>query len=117
MDPLEKEFHEDMVQIYKLVLKKRLPLKGFLHLVIDKGGVSTAHDLIAKPDDLTDQALGLNKLRDRNLLYLSVEYLVLYKDGGKYNKLFTPEELDECRKRLKERGLVQETQIDEGVKR
>ena len=70
----------------------------FRQLVVTKGGVGTAGDLLAKSGVST----GFARLATAGLLKLTVEYLVLRPEFG---TLFTAEERAVARRRLVEHGM------------
>ncbi|MBO8167892.1 MAG: hypothetical protein H0Z35_01760 [Thermoanaerobacteraceae bacterium] len=93
---LKQQFHEDMINIYLRAKKecKYTPTR-FLQLVIEKGGVEAAKQLIHKEGGTE----GFRKLWEMKRLDLSVEALVLKK---KYKELFTDADRAICEKRLAE---------------
>lgn len=96
MSELEKRFTEDMQSIY-IIAKKNLKYNAtrFLQIISEKGAVQAAKVLISK----SDGTYGFEVLWKNNRLDLSVEAHVL-KD--EYKELFTDEEREICRKRLRE---------------
>ena len=96
MESLEKKFHEDMKQIY-FCAKRDLQYNAtrFLQLVIEKGFVKAAKQIIEK-DTVT---YGFEVLWKSKRLDLSVEAYVIKPE---YRELFTNEEIELCCKRLKE---------------
>lgn len=101
MNQLEKNFNEDMKNIY-LTAKKELKYNAsrFWQLVCEKGGLQAAKILIAK-DGGTD---GFEILWEHGRLDLSVEAHVLKPE---YAELFTDEEKVMCRERLESFGFKQ----------
>jgi len=101
MNQLEKNFNEDMKNIY-LTAKKELKYNAsrFWQLVCEKGGLQAAKILIAK-DGGTD---GFEILWEHGRLDLSVEAHVLKPE---YAELFTDEEKIMCRERLESFGFKQ----------
>lgn len=96
---LEKQFHTDMLSIYKTAKADcGYTATRFLQLVSSIGGLAAAKQLIAKPGG-TD---GFAKLYECGRLDLSVEAHVLKE---KYAELFTDEEKQLCRERLKQYGF------------
>lgn len=95
MNNLEKQFYEDMVDIYKTA-SKELNYKPtrFLQLVSNIGGVQATKKLILKEGGTE----GFKILYERGRLDLSVEAHVLKPE---YRDLFTEEELEICSERLK----------------
>ena len=97
---MEYQFHEDMNNIY-LTAKKELKYNAtrFIQLVSREGGLKAAKQLIAK----SGGTYGFEVLWENNRLDLSVEALVLRHE---YQELFTDEEREICRSRLKEFGYI-----------
>ena len=94
MNALEDEFHEAMLNLYRVAKEKcRYNATYFLQMVDASGGVATAHKL------LRDQAIqyGFTKLWDCGRLDLTVEYLVL---DQRFESLFSEAERAEARRRL-----------------
>lgn len=100
MSALKNKFHEDMNNIY-LTAKKELKYNAtrFIQLVSREGGLKAAKQLIAK----SGGTYGFEVLWENNRLDLSVEALVLRHE---YQELFTDEEREICRSRLKEFGYI-----------
>ena len=100
MNSLEKQFNEDMKNLY-LTAKKELNYKAtrFWQLVSDRGGLQAAKTLIAKDNGST----GFVVLWENKRLDLSVEAHVLKPE---YIELFTEEERDKCRKKLEACGYI-----------
>lgn len=98
MSTLENRFHEDMKSIY-FTAKKELKYKAsrFFQLVSREGGLKVAKQLISKGGG----TYGFEVLWENKRLDLSVEELVLRPE---YHELFTVEERETCRNRLKEFG-------------
>ena len=94
MDRLEKEFNEDMLQIY-IRAKKEIKYNAtrFLQLVNEKGGLQAAKQLIAKEGGSD----GFRVLWENNRLDLSVEAHVIKPE---YMPLFSKEEIDNCKRLL-----------------
>ena len=103
MHPLEYKFHEDMKNIY-IVAKKELHYNAsrFIQLVSSVGGRQAAKQLISK----SGCTYGFEVLWENNRLDLSVEALVLKPE---YHELFTDEEKETCRCRLKDFGYDTES--------
>lgn len=98
MEWLEKKFNEDMQQIYIRAKKElRYNATRFIQLVSEKGGLQAAKQLIAKDGG----TYGFEVLWENKRLDLSVEAHVLQPE---YQELFSNEEIDMCRNRLKEFG-------------
>lgn len=98
MSTLENRFHEDMKNIY-FTAKKELKYNAsrFFQLVSREGGVKAAKQLISK----SGGTYGFEVLWENKRLDLSVEALVLKPE---YHELFTDDERQTCRNRLKEFG-------------
>ena len=98
MSTLENKFHEDMNKIY-FTAKKELKYNAsrLFQLVSREGGVKAAKQLISK----SGGTYGFEVLWENKRLDLSVEALVLRRE---YHELFTDDERETCRNRLKEFG-------------
>lgn len=98
MNQLEKNFNEDMKNIY-MTAKKELKYNAsrFWQMVIDKGGVQAAKILIAKDGG----TYGFEILWEHGRLDLSVEAHVLKPE---YAEIFTDAEKEMCRERLEKFG-------------
>lgn len=94
MDFIEKKFNADMQEIY-IRAKKELKYNAnrFMQLVVEKGGLQAAKQLIAKEGG----TYGFEVLWENNRLDLSVEAHVLKPE---YSTLFSDEEKEICRNRL-----------------
>lgn len=100
MNTLENKFNEDMNNIYFTAKKElRYNASRFIQLVSREGGVKAAKQLISK----SGGTYGFEVLWENKRLDLSVEALIL---RAEYQKLFTDEERENCRNRLKEFGYV-----------
>ena len=100
MEPLEKKFNDDMNQIYIRAKRElRYNATRFMQLVSDKGGLLAAKELIKKDGG----TYGFEVLWENRRLDLSVEAHVLKPE---YQELFSNEEIEICRIRLKEFGYV-----------
>jgi hypothetical protein len=96
---LEEEFEARMQQVYrdgKSEARFSAPLFG--EMLKQHGGLETARRFLHSPD----YAPGFTKLWERKRLDLTVEAVILQE--AKWHPLFTPEEIEICRKRLKEYG-------------
>lgn len=102
MTEKENQFHQEMVNIYKLnkQLLNYTPTR-FLQMVNEYGGLQVAKKLLAASGGES----GFLILWQKGRLDLSMEALVLKPE---YQELFTPTELDEAKKRLTELGYLQE---------
>lgn len=96
---LEKKFNVDMQNIY-ITAKKELGYNAtrFLQLISEKGGLHAAKQLISK----NGGTYGFEVLWENNRLDLSVEAHVL---NPQYSELFTEDEKEICRNRLREFGF------------
>lgn len=93
---IEKDLYDDMVNIYnEASLQCNYKPIRFLQMLNSKGPVITAKELIRKHGVTYD----FNRLWECGRLDLSLEALLL-KD--KYKVLFTEEEIEICKNRLKE---------------
>ena len=98
MSTLEKQFENEMLGIYRTAKKEcGYNAVRFLQLVSEKGGLAAAKQLINK----TGGTDGFTTLWEHHRLDLSVEAHVLKSE---YAELFTEEEKNICRNRLKEFG-------------
>jgi hypothetical protein len=96
---LEDEFEERMQELYhagKREGKYSAPL--FAELLKEHGGLEAARRFIHSPD----YAPGFTKLWERQRLDLTVEAVIVAE--VKWHPLFTAEEIETCRKRLREYG-------------
>ena len=98
---LEKEFHQEMLAIYEKAKEAcdYQPIR-FLQMVHEHGGLNTAKRLLAK-DEVQS---GLMTLWECRRLDLSMEALVL---KPRFRSLFTLEELNTAKERLKAYGYHQ----------
>lgn len=96
MNKLEIEFSNEMVNIYKIAKKEvNYTASRLITLISSIGGVNTAKTLISK-GNVTE---GFEILWEAKRLDLTVEALVIKE---KYAPLFTIEEVESCKDRLKE---------------
>lgn len=94
MSELEDAFHKEMAGIYtKTVEAINYRPTQFLRMVNERGGLTTAHQLLAG-DQVSD---GFTKLWEHGRLDLSVEAVALKPE---YAALFSADELDRARERL-----------------
>ena len=100
MDALESKFNVDMQNIY-IIAKKELGYNAtrFLQLVSEIGGLQAAKRLISKDGG----TYGFEVLWEHKRLDLSVEAHVLKPE---YSELFTDQEREMCRKRLRDFGYA-----------
>ena len=97
-DKLEDQFHKAMIDVYQNALRDCTHRAAyFLQMVGRQGGVETAKKLL----DSNDTEHGSTALWKCGRLDLMFEYLVLQP---KYADLFTDEEKEMARNRLKEYG-------------
>jgi hypothetical protein len=96
---LEDEFNERMQEVYRAGKREgRFSAPLFAELLKELGGLGTAKRFLHSPD----YAAGFTKLWERKRLDLTVEAVIL--DEAKWHPLFTPEEIEICRKRLRDYG-------------
>ena len=97
-DKLEDQFHKAMIDVYQNALRDCTRRAAyFLQIVGRQGGVETAKKLL-QSNDIEHSSTALWKCGRLDLMF---EYLVLQP---KYADLFTEEEKEMARKRLKEYG-------------
>lgn len=104
MADLVAQFHEAMINIYRRAKSEaKYSAKAFLPMVIDNGGLVTAKMLInsQKPSD------GYTALFLKGRLDLTVEAMVL--ENTAWHTLFSNEELDRARARLRANGYEPKT--------
>ena len=99
LNSLKKQFHEDMIGIYKKTVKLGYTPTRFIQMVSEHGGNEAAHILIHK-ENVSE---GFVKLWEMRRLDLSMEYHVLKPE---YEDLFSEEEREICRRRLEEYGMT-----------
>lgn len=98
--PLELDFHKEMLEIYRRAKEEcGYNATRFLQMVANDGGLKTARKLLAtaEPSD------GFTELWRNHRLDLAMENLVL---KSKYRSLFTAQEIDIARERLKSYGFM-----------
>ena len=94
-EELKRLFHKDMVNIYFRAKKEcHYNAERFFQMVDQRGGLETAKDLISR-EEVSE---GFSNLYLLGRLDLAMENLVV---DPKYSELFTDEEIDKCRDRLK----------------
>lgn len=98
-DSLEIQFHAAMENIYHRA-KKEVGYNAtlFRRMVAEHGGLETARKLIVA----SQVSEGYIALWEHKRLDLTVEAMIL--NNPEYHSLFSPEELDICRNRLREYG-------------
>ncbi|SFC47907.1 hypothetical protein [Clostridium uliginosum] len=98
MSQLELDLYNDMLRIYKEAeIQCNYKPTRLREMLLNQGGLKTAKKLISKNGG-TD---GFVRLWECHRLDLSVEALVL---NDKYKELFTEEDMNVCRDKLKEYG-------------
>jgi len=96
IEAIKKQFHEEMIHLYKEAAKIGYHANQFMHMVNENGGVETAHLLLAK-----DPTEGFTRLWEKKRLDLSVEAVAL---KPQFVPLFDNTERANARKRLAEYG-------------
>ena len=100
---LEDEFDKRMQELYHSGKKEaRFSAPLFAELLREHGGLETAKRFIHS----ADYAHGFTALWERKRLDLTVEAMIVAE--AKWQPLFTPEEIEICRKRLREYGYLAE---------
>ena len=95
---LEKQFEQEMVDIYMTAKKERgYNASRFLQMISAKAGLAAAKQLISKPGGTE----GFTTLWEHGRLDLSVEAHVLKPE---YNGLFTDADRKLCKDRLEQFG-------------
>lgn len=95
---LADRFHEEMFSIYEKAMDEcNYNATRFLQMVNGQGGLDAAKSLL-HADGYSE---GLTALWEKGRLDISMEALIL---KSPWSELFTEEELDVARKRLKELG-------------
>ena len=97
---LERRFHREMLRIYDEAKGFNYYPTYFLRMVVDRGGLSAAKQLLSG-SELSD---GFVRLWEEQRLCISVEALAL---RDPWNVLFTREELAEAKRRLDDVGYVE----------
>lgn len=96
---LEDEFNLRMQEVYRAGKREgRYSAPLFAELLKNHGGLETAKRFIHSPD----YAAGFTALWERKRLDLTVEAVIL--EEPKWHSLFTPEEIEICRQRLRSYG-------------
>ena len=106
MRAIELRFHRAMLNIYERARKEARGYQAiyFKRMVVEKGGVQTAKELVA-----SDSASGFKELHLRGCLHLSVEALVAYHE--EFRELFTDEEIAMAKGKLDQLSYVHEVNI------
>lgn len=95
---LERQFHREMLEIYKLCVREcNYRPTRFVDMVNDRGGLDAARALLAAPTP----AMGLTTLYELGRLDLSMEALVC---RDPWRTLFTADEIAVAEKRLMDFG-------------
>jgi hypothetical protein len=99
MNQQQAEFHEAMVNVYRLAkVECNYDATRFIQMVAAHGGLETAHRLLSDPNLQT----GFVELWQCGRLDLTVEFLVLQP---KWRDLFTDAECQNARQRLIAHGF------------
>lgn len=94
---IEKEFDQAMFKIYRRAKEEAgYNAVRFFQMLYKKRGVQTAKDLI-NPDSPSD---GYTALWEKGRLDLTVEAMVV--ENEKWHELFTDDEIEKAKERLKE---------------
>jgi hypothetical protein len=92
---LEDRFDEAMHDVYVTAVREaKYTPHEFHRMLMERGGLATARGLINRPKPSD----GYTNLYIRGFLHLTVEAVIF--DEPRWHPLFTPEELEICRKRL-----------------
>ena len=95
MTGVDSEFDRAMHNIYRRAKDEAgYTASIFLNMLMDKGGLATAKQLINSPK-VSD---GYTALWDRGRLDLTVEAMVI--ENAKFHALFSSDEIARCKKRL-----------------
>lgn len=98
MTDLERQFHEAMIDIYKVAQREcNYNATYFLRMVTEEGGLAAARQLLAK-EQVSD---GFGTLWMCGRLDLTVEAHVIKPE---FQSLFTPQEIAVAQSRLKDYG-------------
>ena len=92
-----KSLEKDMEEIYYKAAKLGYFATRYMEMLKRKGAITTALELIRKPGGSS----GFTKLWELKCLDISVEALVI---SGKYDSLFSDEDIIACRQRLTDYG-------------
>ena len=96
---LENEFTQFLLKLANITKEETgYNPTQFRHMVGERGGWGTAQCLIntSRPSE------GYTKLHEKNRLDLTMEAQILEAEGGKWQQLFSEEDLEKCRKRLRD---------------
>lgn len=101
MATLEKLFDQAMFDVYRRAKEEAgYNAKVFFQMLTDRGGLRTAKALI----NATRAPEGYRALSERGHLDLTVEAVVVEEE--RWHSLFTDDELERARKRLREYGYT-----------
>lgn len=99
MADLKDQFTGAMVEVYRRAKDEAGYTASVFHkMLVDKGGLLTAKQLI----NASQPSEGYTQLFERGRLDLTVEAVVI--NDPKWHPLFTAEELDRARRRLRQYG-------------
>jgi len=98
MKPLERELETALLDLYEKWKAFGPPKNRFLQMLRRKGAVGTVKHLLSGNILSSPVSVGFQSLVLANALELTVEWLVLYP---KWLPLFTDEELDNARARIR----------------
>ena len=99
-EALKEKFHQEMVDIYKRALKEcKYNATRFLQMITEYRGYEIARRLLYS-DSVSD---GFTALWEMGRLDLAVETKIVEQD---WEGLFSDEEIEIARKRLKEYGYI-----------
>ena len=96
---LEEEFTQFLLKLANIIKDETgyNPTR-FRNSVGENGGWETAQYLINK----SEPSEGYTRLYEEERLKLTMEAQILEAEGGRWKQLFTEEELEKCRKRLRD---------------
>ena len=92
-DSLEREFHEEMLRLFRESKEEGYTPSRFLQMVNEMGGLAAAKALINEPRPSD----GFRRLWEMGRLDLTVEYVAAYEP--RYRELFTQQERMGARRR------------------
>ncbi|MFO7285414.1 MAG: hypothetical protein LOD94_06340 [Gammaproteobacteria bacterium] len=96
---VESGFNEAMLDIYRRAKSEAgYTASAFLKMVVEHGGVEAARMLIHSQR----VSSGYTELWERGRLDLSMEAMIV--ETPRFHELFSPEEIEICRKRLADYG-------------
>ena len=94
--PLEHDFNEEMIGLYKEAKEEGYTASAFLDMVYRLGGLAAAKRLINDPQ----QSDGFRRLWEMGRLDLTVEYVAVFE--SRFRSLFTQAERLAARRRYEE---------------